>query len=59
VLKQTFKLQVIAINMKSQTDIPEPKRLRRIVDDGRILKVWMTAAALMIEAGEVLDGRCK
>jgi hypothetical protein len=59
VLKQTFKLQVIAINMKSQTDIPEPKRLRRIVDDGRILKVLMTAAALMIEAGEVLDGRCK
>jgi hypothetical protein len=59
VLKQTFKLQVLAINMKSQADIPEPKRLRRIVDDGRILKVLMTAAALMIEAGEVLDGRCK
>jgi two-component system, chemotaxis family, CheB/CheR fusion protein len=42
-----------AIKQLSQADVLEPYRTRRLTKDNRIVDIWLTATALINEAGEV------
>ena len=43
----------VLVQQLSRAEVLEPYRAQRVAKDGRIVEVWLTATALVSEAGEV------
>ena len=41
------------VRQQSRAEVVEAYRMQRIVKDGRIVEIWLTATALVNEYGEV------